>query len=321
MGADGSGCPIATLAWGPGHMHARTVVPPPPTHIPLQGGRGTDMAAPSSSPPLCSPLVPQVRPQAGQPSGSRASPAPGTCRGSRRLRSLRQGPLASPRGDPRAARRGNGGEATHLPAEQFSGATARQPTGTGQCQPIRPRIPHPTPRLLSAAASAPCSRRRGRARPATPAQPRDEGCGRRLLLFLLLPLFFKSLTFKMTRQAGAALPMGCTPGSGYQHHGAPVASGGGCPIPGVPSMPGRASRPSASPQIGEGVYLASVPPPPPGPAFTGPGGTGWGAAGAAPASRCHISMILKVSGKWCGGVRVSAGHTGWVTGAGDSGSW
>lgn len=219
------------------------------------------MAAPSSSPPLCSPLVPQVRPQAGQPSGSRASPAPGTCRGSRRLRSLRQGPLASPRGDPRAARRGNGGEATHLPAEQFSGATARQPTGTGQCQPIRPRIPHPTPRLLSAAASAPCSRRRGRARPATPAQPRDEGCGRRLLLFLLLPLFFKSLTFKMTRQAGAALPMGCTPGSGYQHHGAPVASGGGCPIPGVPSMPGRASRPSASPQIGEGVYLASVPPP------------------------------------------------------------
>lgn len=55
--------------------------------------------------------------------------------------------------------------------------------------------------------------------------------------------------------------MGCTPGSGYQHHGAPVASGGGCPIPRVPSMPGRASRPSASPQIGEGVYLASVPPP------------------------------------------------------------
>lgn len=134
------------------------------------------------------------------------------------------------------------------------------PRGPGNAS----RLPDPTPQLLLAAASAPSSgqRQNPAGHPGTVA---GWGLWLKALAFPLPPSVFKPLSFEMTKQEGADLP------------GAPIALG--CPMPGVPSMPGRALRTSASPQTGEGR-------------------TGWEVAGAAPASRRHLLLILKILGKW-----------------------
>lgn len=236
----------------------------------------------------------------GSPRGAAPAPHPGTRRGSRWLRSLRQA-LSLP---PTVTHGRPGGETpartptrlpTHPPALRRSRSQeprASSPRGPGQCQPTRPPPPgcFRLPLLLPAPG--------GEQSP--PRPPGAVAGGSRFSSSSSLHVSF-TRTRPFPRDAPASQGShhswgGGTPSLGPLHAGQgvtrlciPPNRGGGAPSLCPPHRPLEGEHP------------------------------GWGAAGAAPpASRRRLSTILKVLGNRRGGAQVSAGHAGRGTeGAGE----